>query len=147
MKNGESKLQINCVKWFDLQYPKLKQLLFAIPNGHVRNKITASICKAEGVRAGVPDVFLSVAANPKANKIIKLIEGRFENGAWWEKDSAKPYHGLYIEFKWDKGKQTDSQKAFEKSVTKQGYRYEIIKDFDSFKNLIEWYLSESDLNK
>lgn len=32
MKHEESKLQIACVKWFDLTYPKLKLNLFSLPN-------------------------------------------------------------------------------------------------------------------
>lgn len=54
------------------QYPELR-LLFAIPNGGLRNKIVAANLKAEGVRAGVPDMFLPVA-----------------RGRW---------HGLFIELK------------------------------------------------
>ena len=44
------------VKWFELQYPKVK--IFAIPNGGNRNVITATMLKAEGVRKGVPDLFI-----------------------------------------------------------------------------------------
>jgi len=44
------------VKWFELQYPKVK--IFAIPNGGNRNVVTATMLKAEGVRKGVPDLFI-----------------------------------------------------------------------------------------
>ena len=44
------------VKWFELQYPKVK--IFAIPNGGNRNVVTAAMLKAEGVRKGVPDLFI-----------------------------------------------------------------------------------------
>ncbi len=47
---------------------------------------------------------------------------------------------LFLEFKTEKGKQTDKQKAFEKSVCKLGFHYHIIREFDQFKNLIESYL-------
>lgn len=40
--------------------PELR-LLFAIPNGGMRDKRTAAMLAAEGVRAGVPDLFLPVA--------------------------------------------------------------------------------------
>lgn len=36
------------------------QRMFAIPNGGLRDKITAARLKAEGVKSGVPDVFLPV---------------------------------------------------------------------------------------
>jgi len=56
MKNEESQLQSACVEWFRYQYPEPKHLIFAMPNGGKRNKITAAIMKREGVRAGVPDL-------------------------------------------------------------------------------------------
>ena len=52
----EHQEQKNFVKWFELQYPKVK--LFAIPNGGNRNVVTATMLKAEGVRKGVPDIFI-----------------------------------------------------------------------------------------
>lgn len=122
-KHNESKLQRECVRWFDLQYPKLKQLLFAIPNGGARNKIEAGIMKGEGVRAGVADMFLAEYVDHE--KVGHKYQG---------------CHGLFIEFKFGKGKQTDSQKTFEKSVKNNWYWYEVVSDFDSFKNLIETYL-------
>lgn len=114
MKHLESKLQQHCVRWFDLQYPKLKQLLFAIPNGGKRGVVEAKIMKGEGVRAGVADLFLSV--------------------------SKSECHGLYIEMKTEKGKQTDSQATFEQAVTAQGYQYHIIRTFEDFRVLIQGYL-------
>lgn len=119
MKHGESNLQKNCVKWFDLSYPLLKPLLFAVPNGHKRNKITAAILKAEGVRAGVADMFFAYP--------VKI---------------PKQYSGLFIEFKFGKNKQTDSQIEFQKLVERQGYRYEVVCEFDHFRNLIDNYLGE-----
>jgi hypothetical protein len=62
-RNPESELQQICVIWFRLQYPKLANRLFAIPNGGHRSKVTAAILKAEGVMAGVSDLFLSVPKN------------------------------------------------------------------------------------
>jgi hypothetical protein len=123
-KHLESKLQRSCVKWFDLQYPKMRQLLFAIPNGGARSKIEAGIMKGEGVRAGVADMFLAV---PRQNVP--------------EPYNEELYNGLFIEFKYGKGKQSDTQKSFQAAVDKQGFGYEIVTDFDSFKNLIESYLN------
>jgi len=40
-------------------YPELK-LAFAIPNGGLRDKVTAARLKAEGAKAGVWDIFLPV---------------------------------------------------------------------------------------
>ena len=112
MKHNESKLQIECVKWFRLQYPFLT--LFAIPNGGRRGIIEATIMKKEGVLAGVPDLFL-----------------------------AKPIdhlHGLFIEMKFGKGKQSEAQYQIMKALAVEGYDYAVISDFDSFKNKVNEYL-------
>ena len=69
---SESKLQQACVRWFRYQYPGI--LIFAIPNGGQRNKVTASILKAEGVLAGVPDLFI---ATPNGTHSGLFIEMKF----------------------------------------------------------------------
>ena len=43
--------------------PELRRM-FAIPNGGFRDKITAAKLKAEGVKKGVPDIFLPVTIAP-----------------------------------------------------------------------------------
>jgi hypothetical protein len=74
VKKGESEhtLQKKCVRWFDLTYPRYKNLLFAVPNGfHVggikgvppkeiarRHAMATNKLKAEGLRAGIPDLIL-----------------------------------------------------------------------------------------
>lgn len=60
--------------------------LFAIPNGGGRNAATAGRLKAEGVLAGVPDLFLPVARGG--------------------------YHGLWIEMKKEGGRASKSQEDF-----------------------------------
>lgn len=116
MKQLEHNLQVSCVRWFDLQFPHLKPILFAIPNGGQRNKTVAAKLKAEGVRSGVADLFLSMP--------------------------SKSHHGLYIEMKSGKNKQTDTQLQFQKLTTEQGYRYEVIRTFEQFKDLIVNYIYE-----
>jgi len=113
MKN-EAQLQSECVKWFRLQYPHLKKLLFAIPNGGTRNKIEAVNLKRQGVVSGVADMFLSIG-----NMV---------------------FHGFYIEFKYGKNKVTQNQKEFLQAVYEQGYQFAVVRDFDTFKELIENYM-------
>jgi len=118
MKHLESELQIACVRWFDYQYPKYKLNLFSIPNEGARTPQNGARMKAMGRRAGTADMFLAVP---------KLL-----------------CHGLFIEFKTSKGKQTPVQIAFQNCVIWEGYNYQIITSFDEFKSLIETYLSTTD---
>jgi hypothetical protein len=60
------------------------RLMFAIPNGGLRHKAEANKLKAEGVKSGVPDIFLPVAVRSK-NSL-----GHYDEGYW---------HGLFIEMK------------------------------------------------
>lgn len=52
----ESQEQRAFVEWFGLQFPTVK--FFAIPNGGNRDAITGAIMKAEGVKRGVPDIYI-----------------------------------------------------------------------------------------
>ena len=45
--------------WLRLQWPDLDRVSFAIPNGGHRHKAVAGKLKAEGVKAGVPDIFIA----------------------------------------------------------------------------------------
>jgi len=47
-------------------------MLFAIPNGGKRNIVTATNLKKEGVRAGVPDMFLPVPVGDRCGMFIEL---------------------------------------------------------------------------
>lgn len=48
--------QVGFVQWFRAQFPRV--LIFAIPNGEKRAISVAKRLKAEGVVAGVPDLFV-----------------------------------------------------------------------------------------
>ena len=112
----ESILQRQCVRWFRLQYPKLADLLYAIPNGGMRSKTEAAIMKAEGVVPGIPDLFLAVP--------------------------TKKFHGLYIEMKSQEGKLTEKQCQMTDKLAGQGYDVVICNNFDLFQTIITIYLSE-----
>ena len=58
-------------EWNRQKYPDL-DLLFAIPNGGARNKSTAGMLKAEGVKAGVPDMLLPVPARGMCGLFIEM---------------------------------------------------------------------------
>ena len=116
MRNLESRIQRSCVEWFRRQFPRLADLLFAVPNGGARSAVTGAILKGEGVLAGVADLLL-------------LVPNR-------------KYHGLCIEMKSPKGRQSASQKQWEKAVTKQGFKYIVCHSFDEFYNGIMIYFTE-----
>lgn len=48
--------QVRLVSWFRRQYPDTR--IFAIPNGGGRSASQGAALKAEGVQAGVPDLFV-----------------------------------------------------------------------------------------
>jgi hypothetical protein len=104
------------VAWFRDRYPELEGLFFAIPNGGRRDAATAARLKAEGVRAGVPDLLLAVARS-----------GR---------------HGLWIEMKTAKGCASKAQREMRDSLSAQGYAVEIAKGYAAAKAIITEYLSD-----
>lgn len=71
------------------------ELLFAIPNGGQRHIATGRRLKEEGVKAGVPDIFLPVA--------------------------RQEYHGLFIELKTLDGQTSKEQDRWIDALSRQGY--------------------------
>jgi len=66
--------QVALFRWSAMRantIPALRMLL-AVPNGGHRNKITAARLKAEGVRAGAPDIVLPVPSGIYASLWIEL---------------------------------------------------------------------------
>lgn len=113
MKHLESRLQIECVRWFKLQYPQYKLMLFAVPNGGKRNLREAIFMKNEGVVAGVSDLILLI--------------GR------------KGFNSLCIEMK-NKTMQTLNQKTWQVNAELNGNKYVVCRSFDEFRKEIETYI-------
>lgn len=105
------------------KHPEL-ELAFAIPNGGQRNKATAGKLKAEGVKPGVPDIFLPVPRDV--------------------------YNGLFIEMKPTPNKTlkvpvrkpTEAQTAYIKALNKQGYMAIVCYGWEVAKKVIEKYMEE-----
>ncbi len=116
MRHEESYIQQNCVTWFRLAFPALRLNLFAVPNGGRRNRVEACIMKAEGIVAGVSDLILLYP--------------------------ACGYHGLCVEMKTEKGRQSDSQKVWQEAVEAQGYRYIVCRSFDEFRAEVSKYIRQ-----
>ena len=117
MRHDESNIQIACVRWFRLQFPSLAPLLFSVPNGGRRDRVTGAILKAEGAVAGVADLLL-------------LLPNR-------------KYHALAIEMKTAKGKQSPEQKAWQKAIEAEGYRYAVVRSFGDFVEEVSEYITNA----
>jgi hypothetical protein len=96
------------------KYPEL-EFMFAIPNGGERNKIVAGQLKAEGVKAGVWDIFLPV--------------------------SRHGFHGLFIEMKRKPNDVSQEQKQFGCFCVSQNYDTAVAWDWTEAKRTLERYLS------
>ena len=96
-------------------YPEL-HLLFAIPNGGLRNRATAGRLKAEGVKAGVSDLMLPVA--------------------------RCGYRGIFLEMKkpGEKIKPGSSQEKWGEAVKAQGYYFAECDNWEKAANLLVTYL-------
>lgn len=115
----EHEEQVALMQWAGLQaarHPELS-LLHAIPNGGHRSKAQAGKLRAEGVKAGVPDLFLPAARN-----------GR---------------HGLYIELKRQRGgKLGDEQAPWHAALRAQGYEVVVAKGWEAAAEEIARYLDD-----
>lgn len=128
MKNfEESRLQQQCVAWFRAQYPQYAMLLtHPINEGSRDTRVSGAIHKAEGTVAGVADLLFFLPS-------VFLV--MLEDG----KQVMKMYHGLCLELKTEKGKQSQEQKDFQKMIEAAGYKYAIIRSFEDFKEWIsDW---------
>ena len=96
------------------KYPELL-LMFHIPNGGSRNVIEARNLKAQGVRAGVPDICLPV---PRGK-----------------------YHGLFIELKRKRGgRVSEEQQGWIAALNRVGYLAVVCYGFDDAVRTIKGYL-------
>lgn len=100
----EHDAQVALFQWARLMEPKHPELalLFAVPNGMRTSIRTAVKAKAEGLKRGVPDVWLPVPQ-------FRWIE----------------YHGLVIEMKAPKGTTSPEQKRWMAALREYGWRCEV----------------------
>ena len=108
--------QVALFHWAKVQegrWPELR-LLHAIPNGGKRHQSVAVKLKAEGVKAGVPDICLPVARGG--------------------------FHGLYIELKHGKNDATPLQAEWLEGLWAQGYCALLAWEYEGAQSLIVDYL-------
>ena len=120
MKSIEHAEQVLLMQWWALAHQQFgvpEQLLFVFLYGGERNIIVAARMKKEGVRAGVPDLFLAV---PKGE-----------------------FHGLFIEMKKPKGgRVSKNQSSMMKLLSEQGYRSKVCCGWVEARAEIERYLRQ-----
>lgn len=114
----EDDLEMSCKKWFDYAYKKHKLLLHHSPNEGLLPKTEKDGAKRKsmGVRAGFPDFILLVP--------------------------NKDYPFMAIELKTQSGKQSESQKAYQKAVETAGGKYVICRSLQEFMNEINNYMAQ-----
>lgn len=112
----EDRLQISCVRWWDMTHPNDKRLLSHSANGGKRNIIEAAKFKEMGVRAGFPDLIL-------------LIPNKF-------------YPFMGIELKTATGRQSEQQKAYQREFERRGYKYVIVRSLNEFIKVVSDYLQD-----
>lgn len=119
----EAQEQTTLFQWAALmahRWPELR-LLHAIPNGGSRNPIEAVHLKQQGVKPGIPDIFLPCA-----------------RGEW---------HGLYIEMKRRKGgRVSDEQWEMIRLLIEQKYKAVVCYGWEEAKTVIVEYMKEGMTN-
>jgi len=112
-EHGEQVSLIAWAKENETRCPELKWLM-AIPNGGLRSKSTARKLQLEGVKPGVSDLFLPV---PRGNS-----------------------HGLWIEMKAGRNKQTREQINFRRDMLAAGYSAVVCWSFEAARDIVISYL-------
>jgi hypothetical protein len=114
---SEHQEQVALISWSKMmrsRHPEL-DLLYAIPNGGQRAKLTAVRLQSEGVKAGIPDLCLPVGRGG--------------------------YHALYVEMKFGKNKPTPLQKETMNALSLAGNKCNVCYSWDEARDVIEKYLS------
>jgi hypothetical protein len=112
MKQEEHKLQVAICRWLDFTQDFY---YYAIPNGGLRHRLVAVKLKMEGAKSGVADMFWMIS-----------------NNRW---------KGLFIEVKYDKGKQSPNQIEFENIAIKHGYYYAVVRSIDDCISILKRFRS------
>lgn len=119
-RNEESLAQQAVIKWWGCSHKGFglpEWALFAIPNGAAREVVTGSILKREGVRSGIPDLFMAV---PRGNR-----------------------SGMFVEMKTLKGVLSPEQRAILPVLETLGYSTAVCRSAQEAISVIETYLKSN----
>lgn len=113
----EAEEQITLFQWAQIysnKWPEL-DLMFHIPNGGSRNVIEAHHLRLQGVKPGIPDIYIPCARGG--------------------------YNGLFIELKRKQGgRVSEDQERVIKSLREQGYCAEVCRGWEEAAKTIERYM-------
>jgi hypothetical protein len=117
MKQSEHDLQVNCIKIFKIKYPS--KMIFSIPNAGKRSVRAGVYYKAEGLLAGVPDLFVP--------------------------EPCGYFSGLFIEMKTESktSKPTPAQETMMQKLRARGYSVHICRNLDEFISTCENYFASA----
>lgn len=109
---SEHQIQKAVFQWLRTVHPKV--VAYAIPNAARRSAAQAAYLKAEGLRAGMPDIVIAKACGG--------------------------FHGLYIELKTKTGRLSDVQKETLFDLAREEYACAVSRSVDETIELITTYL-------
>lgn len=118
----EAQEQTTLFQWAAYHLELELQSMFAIPNGGSRNQIEALHLKQQGVKAGVPDIF------------VPCMRGG--------------YGGLFIEMKRRKGgRLSEAQREMIDNLRCCGYRVEVCEGWEAARDVITEYMNENTVQR
>ena len=123
MREIEHAYQVALFQWAEIFKKKIPELdmLVAIPNGGKRHLKVAQKLKAEGAKAGYPDVVLNVARGG--------------------------YHNLFIEMKAEKNTPSQKQKEWHEKLRRHGSKVVVCYTAHEAEKIILDYLNEFYINE
>ena len=111
---SESSIQCSYLQWLNFQHPEVFEVTSSFPNGGVRDPRYGARLKREGMKKGFPDL------------------GVFS--------PYGKYHGMFIEFKNEKGKVSPEQKEVISKLQAKGYLCVVCKSIDEAIHQTNEYL-------
>lgn len=115
----EDALQKQCAEFLKkalLKHGLPQEIWYHVPSEGIRKPQYRAKLKLMGFRAGIPDICLMLPSDG--------------------------YHGLFVELKKAGGTASKDQKKMLSMLTKMGYICFVINNFETFKNVITFYLEQ-----
>ena len=119
-RREEHRQQVRLMARLFVDRPEIHELVFAVPNGGLRDTRVATQMSAEGLKPGVPDLMLPAAR-----------EG---------------HHGLFVELKTDTGSLSPEQRQWHARLRSQGFRVMVCRSAAEAFAVIESYFDAKDEN-